>query len=315
MNTVLLTIIVPVYNHEQYLLKALKSIEMQDIECSYEVIIGEDCSTDRSKEILQKYQENAPKNYYFIYRDTNLGMLNNISDLFYKSKGKYIIVLEGDDYWLYKNKINEQINFLESNIKYSGCAHSVMVVDSDGKESKESYIQEKGNGIYNIKDYLNGLLPGQTASFMYRNYFTEKKLFRYLENNKLYPLDRFIAFVVSSKGEIYCTNAKWSAYRYIVCGGSSFSANIDSRSAAYARSALLYHKSLYNYTIYEKCEVNCVKVSEKLYYKSFLRDWITDNDRKIKIMICELKKVKYPFETFIWIFIQLIYLLFKRKGN
>ena len=63
MNTVLLTIIVPVYNHEQYLLKALKSIEMQDIECSYEVIIGEDCSTDRSKEILQKYQETAPRNF------------------------------------------------------------------------------------------------------------------------------------------------------------------------------------------------------------------------------------------------------------
>lgn len=315
MNTILLTIIVPVYNHEQYLLKALKSIEMQDIECTYEVIIGEDCSTDHSRELLQRYQETASSNYYFIYRDINLGMLNNISDLFYRSKGKYIIVLEGDDYWIYKNKINEQINFLESNTMYSGYAHSVVVVDSDGQESKESYIQEKGNGIYRIKDYLNGLLPGQTASFMYRNYFSDEKLFKYLGNNKIYPLDRFIAFVVSSRGEIYCTNDKWSAYRYIVCGGSSFSANIDSESAAYARSALLYHKSLYNYTICEKCAIDCIKVSEKLYYKSFLRDWITSNERKVKVMICELKKVKYPFETFIWIFIQFIYLLFKRKGK
>lgn len=57
MNIPLLTIIVPVYNHERYVLKSLESIEMQNIECSYEVIIGEDCSTDHSKEILQGYQK------------------------------------------------------------------------------------------------------------------------------------------------------------------------------------------------------------------------------------------------------------------
>lgn len=315
METPILTIIVPVYNHERYILKALQSIEMQNIRYTYEVIIGEDYSTDHSKEILQRYQENALENYYFIYRNSNLGMLYNVSDLFYRAKGKYIIGLEGDDYWIYDNKINEQISFLETNPKYSGYAHSVLVVNSDGQESGSSYIHEKGNGIYDIKDYLHGLLPGQTASFMYRNYFTERKLFKYLGNNKMYPLDRFIAFVVASKGEIYCTNEKWSAYRYVTYGGSSFSANVDSESAAYARSALLYHKALYDYALYEKCGNDCVKVSEKLYYKSFLRDWITSENKEFGRMICEIKKVKYPFDTFFWMFMQLICLIVKRKGK
>lgn len=315
METPVLTIIVPVYNHEKYVLKALQSIEMQNIGYSYEVIVGEDCSTDRSKEILQRYQENALENYYFIYRDSNLGMLNNISDLFYKAKGKYIIILEGDDYWIYENKINEQISFLEANMMYSGYAHSVIVVDSDGQDSGMPYVQEKGKGIYNIKDYLHGLLPGQTASFMYRNYFAERMLFQYLGNNTMYPLDRFIAFVVASRGEIYCTDKKWSAYRYITCGGSSFSANIDGKSDAFARSALLYHKSLYEYTLCEKCGRDCVKISEKLYYRSFLRDWVTSEKREFKKMLCEFKKVRYPFATFSWMFIQFICLLLKGKGK
>ena len=244
-----------------------------------------------------------------------MGMLNNISDLIYRSRGKYIIVLEGDDYWVYQNKINEQIKFLENNSIYSGYAHDVIVVDSFGHKNGETYIYAKGNGTYSLKDYLHGLLPGQTASFMYRNYFKEGELFHYLENNQMYPLDRFIAFVVASKGEIYCTSEKWSAYRHITSGGSSFSANIDSEGAAYARSALLYHKSLYTYSLCEKCKSDCIKVSEKLYYKSFLRDWVMRKDKRIKELLYGLKKVKYPLNTFAWIFTQLICLIFQGKKN
>ena len=315
MNNPILTIIVPVYNHERYIKKALKSIEIQNIKYTYEVIIGEDCSKDHSRKILQEYQLKASDNYTFIYRDYNWGMLRNISDLFYRARGKYIIVLEGDDYWIYHNKINEQINFLESNKEFSGCAHGTVIVNADGRDSNVRYIWEKGNGIYDARDYLHGLLPGQTASFMYRNYFSKEKLFRYLGDNSMYPLDRIIAFVAVSKGKVYCTNKVWSAYRYVTDRGSSFSAHIDSESVAYAQSALMYHKSIYMYSLLENCQNDIVKISEKLYYKSFFRDSFIDKNRSLKEVIREFRKAKYPIQTLCWIGIQFMCIIFKNKGE
>lgn len=311
--TPILTIIVPVYNHEKYLLCALESIEKQKIGYPYEVIIGEDCSTDSSKVILREYQKNAPDNYYFVYRQSNLGMLGNISDLFYRAKGKYIIVLEADDYWIYCDKINEQITFLEENEEYSGYAHSVVMVDADGRTLEKEYPAEKGDGIYTINDYLREKLPGQTASFLYRNYFSAGQPFRYLGDNKDYPLDRFIAFVVAAKGNVYCTSQKWSAYRYVTQEGSSFSANLDYVSPEYALSALKYHKSLYEYTLAEKCDKRCVKVSEKIYYKSYLRDWISDKDKKAGELVSAIMRAKYPVTTMLWIFVQLLRRIVRSK--
>lgn len=295
-----LTIIFVVYNHEKYVLKALKSIEEQRIECTYEVIVGEDHSMDRSGEILRRYQNNAPKNWYFLYRDHNLGMLRNISDLLYRARGKYVIVLEGDDYWIYPDKLNSQIAFLEEHAEYSGCAHGVRVIDADGNDRPAGYIHGKRSGTYGVRDYLHELLPGQTASFLYRNYFREGRLFQYLNNNALYPMDRFIAFVIASKGKIRCIDQEWSAYRYITDGGSSFSATVDCNSDEYAKSALQYHRSIYAYAITENCGKDCIKVSEKLYYRSFLRDWATGGGRNLRVLFCELKKMKYPVTTLLW---------------
>lgn len=303
MKEPVLSILMPVYNHQDYIEQALKSIEDQHIFFSYEVIIGEDCSTDGSKDILEKVSKSFSTNYYVIYREKNEGMKKNISDLFYRARGKYITVLEGDDYWTYSNKINSQISFLEKNAYYSGYAHRVTVVGDKGQNLNINYPAEKGAGEYTLKDYLCGLLPGQTSSFLYRNYFVNKP-FHYLENNSVYPLDRFISFVVASNGKIYCTNDQWSAYRYITHKGSSFSASINPQSEIYSKSALQYHKSLYKFSLLECKDHMCIKISEKLYYKSFLRDW-RQNDCKFVQLFYELCKAKFPISTLSWIILQL----------
>lgn len=304
----ILTILVPIYNHERYLLNALYSIEQQEISYPYEVIIGEDASTDNSRDVLEEFQKSAPDNYFFVYRDKNTGMLENISDLFYRARGKYVIILEGDDYWIYNDKINEQVAFLEKNNQFSGVAHSVKMIDETGSLLNMKYMPEKGDGIYKIEDFLQGKLPGQTASFMYRNFFSAMKIFQYMGENKNYALDRFIAFVVATKGNIYCTSQKWSAYRYVTQGGSSYSANTDFSSEEFAQSALEFHRTLYNYTLREKCNKRCVKVSEKLFYKSYFRDEIINNKKNVfKLLISVLQSAKFPISTMVWIGWQLLY--------
>lgn len=320
MDVPILSIIVPVYNHERYLLTALKSIEQQNIRYPFEVLIGEDCSADSSGLLLRDYQKHAPDNYSFFYRECNMGMLYNISDLIYRARGKYLIILETDDYWIYREKINRQIDFLQQNPQYSGVAHSVVVIDKNGSQLDMTYSCEKGSGEYSFKDYLKEKLPGQTASFMYRNYFTDKKLFRYMGDNTLYPLDRFIAFVVASQGPVFCTSDKWSAYRYVTGEGSSFSANYDIFSEAVARSNFLYYQSLYKYALEENGNSSCIRASEKLYFKAqckfFLQSSCKKKEFSYKKAIKKIKELRYPVSTVSWLFDQLIrYVLRNAKGK
>lgn len=311
----ILTIIVPIYNHEKYVLKSLDSIKKQTISYPFEVLIGEDASTDSSRKLLEEFQKTAPSNYFFVYRDKNKGMLDNIFDLFYRAQGKYVILLEGDDYWTYHNKINEQIAFLEVNSRFSGYAHSVVVVDESGSPLDIGYKAEKGNGIYRIEDYLRGKLPGQTASFMYRNYFSDSEVFQYWDRKVYYALDRFIAFVVATKGDVYCTSQKWSAYRYVTQCGDNFSSNIDSSSEEFALNALEFHRMLYRYSLKEKCSKRCVKVSEKLFFKSYYRDEVINKRKnKFKTLRFVMSNAKFPISTNIWIFWKLLSKRFDRKN-
>lgn len=277
---------------------------MQKINYSYEVIIAEDASTDHSRSILEEYQKNAPSNYYFLYREKNLGMFGNVSDLFSRAKGKYVITLEGDDYWIYENKINAQIRFLERHPQYSGCAHKAVIVDAQDRERGMEYPAQKENGDYTLADYLKGKLPGQTASFLYRNYFIRKPLFGYLRQNQRYPLDRFIAFVVVSNGKIACRDCKWSAYRYVPETGSSFSATYDGTDDAVADSVLRYHRSIYAYALMEKKGRKCIQISERLFYKSYLRSWVQSGCKNTRQVLRKLFKARYPLHTFSWILVQ-----------
>ena len=109
-----LTIIVLCYNHEKYLEEAINSIKKQKCNFNYEIIIGDDASTDNSQAIIRKITKDMA-NVTLVLRKKNIGATNNLYDLYMRSKGKYIIVLESDDYWLNQDKLQTQMDFLENN--------------------------------------------------------------------------------------------------------------------------------------------------------------------------------------------------------
>ena len=115
-NEIMLSIIVPTYNHEDYIVEALNSIKAQQTKYKFEVLVGEDKSTDKTREILKKYELDNPGLLKVFYRDENMSKLpiGNFMDLRYRARGKYLITLEGDDFWIDEKKIEKQIMFLES---------------------------------------------------------------------------------------------------------------------------------------------------------------------------------------------------------
>lgn len=261
-DNIVLSIIVTTYNHENYIEKAIDSILMQKVNFNYEVLIGEDCSTDNTRSILKHIEKRTGDNFHYFYREINcradkIGFpYGNGGDLKLRSKGKYIITLEGDDYWTDPNKLQSQVDFLESHDDYYACSHKCIVVDENNKKRNETY-NDCNESVYNLRYMVSDILPGQTATFMYRNPYVvyQESELDFLLNEKYYIGDRRNVFFAATHGKIACMNKYMSAYRHVTNHGSSFSAN---NSHAFDRE-YPHYKSFLDY-----CILNCITGDEYL---------------------------------------------------
>lgn len=159
------------YNHEKYIAQAIKGALSQKVDnYNYEIVIGEDCSTDKTREIIMKYQKENPDKIKIIYNEKNLGMMDNFINTLNSCTGKYIALCEGDDYWTDPYKLQKQVDFLEENPDFSICHHNMQVIYDDGRKpclSNSSSQKEvttiedlaKGNYIYTASCvFRNGLI-------------------------------------------------------------------------------------------------------------------------------------------------------------
>jgi len=139
-----ISIYVATYNHERYIVKALDSIREQKTKYSYEVLVGEDVSTDNTRQLLKQYEKQHPGFMTVYYRDHNMHHEdpNNSKDLKMRCKGKYVIALEGDDYWIDPLKLQKQVDFLENHEEYLAVAHRCVVVDENSIITPDIGIQK-----------------------------------------------------------------------------------------------------------------------------------------------------------------------------
>jgi len=106
------------YNHEPYIAQAIECVLNQKTTFPFELVIGEDCSTDNTRSILRDYQQKYPHKIRILTSENNVGMHNNWLRTTIACKGKYIAYCEGDDYWHNENKLDKQIKFLEEHADY-----------------------------------------------------------------------------------------------------------------------------------------------------------------------------------------------------
>lgn len=107
----LVSVFIITYNQEKTIAQTIESILMQKGDFTMELIIGEDCSTDKTAEICKKYQEKYPEKIKLLLQDTNQGLLKNFISTLKLCKGKFIGVCAGDDYWIDEGKIQKQLDF------------------------------------------------------------------------------------------------------------------------------------------------------------------------------------------------------------
>jgi glycosyltransferase involved in cell wall biosynthesis len=160
------------YNHEPYIRQALDGVLMQEVRFSYELVIGEDKSTDRTREIVLEYQRRHPDKIRLRLARENIYSkgVNPYFSVLAACRGQYIAFLEGDDYWTDPRKLQKQVNFLEANAEYVMCFHNAEVVNYH-LSKVESFICPGAMGTFEFttSDVLRRGWFYPTASLVFRN--------------------------------------------------------------------------------------------------------------------------------------------------
>lgn len=178
--TILVSVNCITYNQEDYIRDTIESVLMQITDFQYELLIGEDCSTDNTLQIVEKYAREYPDKIRIITSENNVGARQNSVRLQRESKGKYIAICEGDDYWIDPYKLQKQVDYMEANPTCTLCFHNAFLVrDAKKDDEKKPSLIKTSNPYYDKKKSnfnagelaLFGFIP--TSSFMYRKEFLD----------------------------------------------------------------------------------------------------------------------------------------------
>lgn len=285
-----ISVLMLTYNHGKYIRQALDSVLCQQIKYSYEIVVGDDNSTDETREILLEYKKKYPEIIQLILRNENIGATKNAYGVLMSCRGKYIALLEGDDYWIDPLKLQKQVSFLEIHSEFIATVHSVSVYCDDPKISwyrKVGWYCNEGM-IYTFENYKKQRYASHFCSVVFRNiYRTTKKNYEIIYKADNMTCDRTFNLILVAQGNIYCFEDVMSVYRLVIKNGCH---NVNS---LYKNQNVIYKDFLYECKLNEYCK--------REFKKSFLgsRDiakrWIQATKSMISNRREQDKKVFYIF--------------------
>jgi len=170
MNLPKVSVIMITFGHELYIEKAIKSVLSQKGNFQIELIISNDNSPDNSDILIRKCIENTPNNFQIKYtkHSKNKGIMPNFYQTLLEATGDYIALCDGDDYWTDENKIQKQLDFLNTNKDCVLVAHNVRIFDNDTKATiVESFPFTEPTAINKDFIYKKNYVPA--LSILYRN--------------------------------------------------------------------------------------------------------------------------------------------------
>ena len=203
-------VVMVTYNQEAYIREAIESVMMQQTSFSVKLCIAEDCSGDNTRNICIEYQEKYPDKIKLFLNEKNLGPGLNVYQLYeacFSSDAKYIAILDGDDYWTDSTKLQQQVDFLESNPDFNICFHEVKI-NMNGELIKNEIIHVPRE-VTTIEDLLiNNFIPSCSVVFCNKI----KKIPAWLKNAM--PGDwALMLLAAGSRGKIKFMNKIMAVYR------------------------------------------------------------------------------------------------------
>jgi glycosyltransferase involved in cell wall biosynthesis len=166
MNDIKVSVCMVTYNHDRYIKQAVESVLGQRRNFSLEIVIGEDCSTDKTRAIVQKLAEKNPDTIRLRLAERNQGGKPNFMATFALCRGQYAAILEGDDYWTNPNKLQIQVDALDSHPEWATCFHPTQCVYEDGMQGQDVYPLNWTRPEATIEDLFEAnFIPTSAALF------------------------------------------------------------------------------------------------------------------------------------------------------
>ena len=238
------------YNHEPYIRKALDSVLMQITDFPFDIVIGEDCSTDGTRKIVEDYKKKYPDKIKIVTSETNVGPMPNVVRTYKACSGKYIAMLEGDDFWTNENKLQDQVALMELNQNFSMCFTNGNVVDVNDSVIRHERVPPVFRKTLTFKEIMSGFTP-PTQTILFRKDLLDDNIMKNLE--KVYNGDIFISVVLSTKGEIGYINRIAAAYRINedgIYGKASYYKRLKNQLNTYRVLLPLISKKYHKYLLY-----------------------------------------------------------------
>ncbi len=204
-----LSIRIITYNQAAYVMQAMDSVLSQKTNFPFEIVIGDDASTDGTKEILESYAREFPDKIKLTLHEKNLGERKNLLTTLVSCSGEFVAFLDGDDYWTDDLKLQKQIDFLDANPEYSICFHNARLIDTD-KPGFSMEVNKFKNSVFQIEDIIKNNWFMMTSSLMMRN---PNPLPNWFFDSVNKNIDYSLQLVMSLKGKAFYFQEVMSVYR------------------------------------------------------------------------------------------------------
>lgn len=300
-ENIMVSILCLAYNHEKYIRQCLDGFVMQKTNFKFEVIVHDDASTDNTANIIREYEEKYPEIIKPIYQKENQYSQGKKNILFPLTKGKYIAICEGDDFWTDDYKLQKQVDTLENNPNCKCCVCTVRDANEDGSMMDTTHPSTVfDSGVLHIEDFLKLACKEyvfQTSSYL----FLRSAYIEYIEHTPKYkkvsPVgDWPILLYFSEIGDIYYIKDEMSCYRRNAIGSyttSMISSTINKRKK--------YNKGLINMIeSFDECTNQkyhsyCVDFARRFrkYYYDCLKD-----EKNFKDVLSKENKEFFAQESF-----------------
>lgn len=212
MQEVVLSVIMITYNHELYIRQAIESVINQKVDFEYEILVGDDASTDHTVRVVSELCEEYPNRIRLIANEVNVGASKNLYNLFMMARGKYVTRLEGDDYWEITPNLQKSIDFLESNEQYIGISRA----NKNYSEIRDEIVSishnpklENNEATYDTWKKCIGI-----GTPIYRNiYKNTKEDFTVMYKACRMATESVLGFILMTHGKVYITDEPWEIKR------------------------------------------------------------------------------------------------------
>lgn len=322
-SEVMVTVFCLTYNHEPYIQQALEGFCKQETDFTFEILVHDDASTDRTADIIREYVERYPTIIRPFFESENQysqrkPVIPRI--LFPQARGKYLAWCEGDDFWTDPKKLQRQVEALEQNPGCVACFCNVTKIDINGNNIGYMSSIEK-TGIIKSDNYLRyclypgGLrtLPFQLSGFVIRADIYARYTSKTPEYRKYFDVGDIPLFLYCGvQGDIYYFKEEMSCYRtgnqYSITGTIHSSREQNRKHYEIEKKALLYFDEYTDRRFHEEAEKGASLRDFIIYKKTHnIKEMLKPEMRTFFRELSTRQKIKellfgfFPWSETIWI--------------